>query len=158
MDETYARVNGRWCHLWRAVDQCGQLIDFRLTARKNASAARAFMRQASETARCYYPLTVVTDKAHTYAKVIEEMNFGNGPGDRIRHLDQKHLNNRIEADHVALKQILGPKRNFRQFAAAKNTLKDIETHRAIKKGHFANNEPGIMNEIAFVAKLFNLSA
>ncbi|MEM8691274.1 MAG: DDE-type integrase/transposase/recombinase [Pseudomonadota bacterium] len=103
MDETYVRVNGRWCYLWRAVDQCGQLVDFRLTARRDASAARAFMRQASETPRCYYPLTIVTDKAHSYAQVIEEMNFGNGPGDRIRHLDRKDLNNRIEADHAALK-------------------------------------------------------
>lgn len=35
VDETYAPVNGRWCYLWRAVDQRGQLIDFRLTARRN---------------------------------------------------------------------------------------------------------------------------
>lgn len=158
VDETYVRVNGRWCYLWRAVDQRGQLIDFRLTARRNANAARAFMRQASETARCYYHMTIVTDKAHSYAKVIEEMNFGNGPDERIRHVDRKYLNNRIEADHAALKQLLRPKRSFRKFTAAKNTLKGIETHRAIKKGHLANNEPGILNEIAFVANLFDAAA
>lgn len=67
VDETYVRVNGRWCYLWRAVDQRGQLIDFRLTARRNANAARAFMRQASDTVRCYHPLTIITDKAHSYA-------------------------------------------------------------------------------------------
>lgn len=27
VDETYIRVGGRWCYLWRAVDQLGQLID-----------------------------------------------------------------------------------------------------------------------------------
>ncbi|SPF81494.1 hypothetical protein PRI8871_03318 [Pseudoprimorskyibacter insulae] len=42
VDETYIRVGGRWCYLWRAVDQFGQLIDFRLTPRRNAKAARAF--------------------------------------------------------------------------------------------------------------------
>jgi len=42
--ETYVRVNGHWCYLWRAVDQ---LIDFRLTARRNTNAARAFMRQGT---------------------------------------------------------------------------------------------------------------
>lgn len=52
VDETYIRVDGRSCYLWRAVDQRGQLIDFRLTARRNASAARAFMRQASDAVRC----------------------------------------------------------------------------------------------------------
>ncbi|ASP23192.1 DDE domain protein (plasmid) [Antarctobacter heliothermus] len=57
---------------------------------------------------CYHPVTIVTDKAHSYAKAIEEMNFGNGPDDRIRHIDRKHLNNRIEADHAALKKLLRP--------------------------------------------------
>lgn len=112
------------------------------------------MRQASDTVRCYHPLTIVTDKAHSYAKVIEEMNYGNGPDDRIRHVDRNHLNNRIEADHAALKQLLRPKRSFRKLTSAKNTLKGIETHCAIKKGHFANNETGVLNEIAFVADLF----
>jgi len=154
VDETYLRVNGKWRYLWRAVDQNGKLIDFRLTVRRNASAARAFMRQASETVRFYHPMTIVTDKAQSYAKVIEEMNFGNLPEDRIRHVDRKHLNNRIEADHAALKQLLKPKRNFRKLTTAKNTLKGIDTYRAIKKGHFAQNPKGVLNEIAFVSNLF----
>lgn len=83
VDKTDVRVNGRWCHLCRAAYQRGQQIDFWLSARRNAKAARAFMRRASETARGYVPLTLVTDKAHSYAKVIEEMNLGSGPEDRI---------------------------------------------------------------------------
>lgn len=158
VDETYVRANGRWCYLWRAVDQRGQLIDFRLTARRNANAARAFLHQASETVRCYQSMTIITDKAHSYAKVIEEMNYGNGPDDRIRHIDLKHLNNRIEADHAALKQLLRPKCSFRKLMAAKNTLKGVETHRAIKKGHFARNKPGVLKEIALVADLFKTAA
>ena len=41
------------------------MIDFRLTARRDAKAARAFLRQARETVRLYHPLTIVTDKAHS---------------------------------------------------------------------------------------------
>jgi len=116
------------------------------------------MRQASDTVRCYHPLTIITDKAHSYAKVIAEMNRGCGPEDAIRHVDRKHLNNRIEGDHGALKQLLRPKRGFRSLSAAKNTLKGIETLRAIKKGHFANNETGVHNETEFVANLFDEAA
>lgn len=47
-----------------------KLIDFPLTERRNAKAARAFLRQAHETVYLYRPLTIVTDKAHSYAKVI----------------------------------------------------------------------------------------
>ncbi len=116
------------------------------------------MHQASDKVRCYKPLTIITDKAHSYAKVIKEMNFGCGPDDEIRHVDRKHLNNRIEGDHGALKPLLKPKRGFRSLTSAKNTLKGIETLRAIKKGHFENNEPGVRNEIAFVADLFKRAA
>ena len=103
-------------------------------------------------------MTIITDKAQSYAKVIREMNFSSGPDDAILHVDRKHLNNRIEGDHGALKQLLKPKRGFRSLTAAKNTLKGIETHRAIKKGHFANNELGVLNEVRFVADLFNSAA
>lgn len=34
-------MGGRWRQVWRAVDQFGQLIAFRLTARRDAKAARA---------------------------------------------------------------------------------------------------------------------
>ncbi len=86
------------------------------------------------------------------------MNRGCGSEDAIRHVDRKHLNNRIEGDHGALKQLLRPKRGFRSLSAAKNTLKGIETLRAIKKGHFANNETGVHNETEFVANLFDEAA
>lgn len=116
------------------------------------------MRQASETVRCYRPMTIVTDKAHNYMKIIKEMNWGCGPEEAIRHVARKHLNNRIEGDHGALKQLLKSKRGFRGLSAAKNTLKGIETFRAIKKRHFRDNQIGVINEIAFVAKLFDEAA
>ncbi|MEZ5801554.1 MAG: IS6 family transposase, partial [Nitratireductor sp.] len=74
VDETYVRVNGRRCYLWRAIDQQGQMIDFRLTARRDAKAARAFFRQARNNTRLYQPITIITDKARNYSKVIGEMN------------------------------------------------------------------------------------
>jgi len=86
------------------------------------------------------------------------MNVGCGPNDAILHVDRKHLNNRTEGDHGALKQLLRPKRGFRSLTAAKNTLKGIETHRAIKKGHFERNKPGVLNEVTFVAGLFKNTA
>lgn len=154
VDETYIRVGGRCCYLWRAVDQFSQLIDFRLTARRNARAARAVLRQARETVRLYHPLTIVTDKAHSYARVIGEINDRLEPEHAIRHVDRKYLNNRIESDHAVLKQRLRPMRGFQTMAGAKAALAGIETFRTIRKGQFENCETGVANEIAFVAKLF----
>lgn len=82
-DETYIKVRGKWRYLWRAVDQRGQLVDFRLKARRDIKAARAFLKQACENARLYQPRTITTDKAHSYARVIGEMNLFELPGEGI---------------------------------------------------------------------------
>lgn len=112
------------------------------------------MRQAPRAVRHYHPLTIVTDQAHSYAKVIREINARLGPEDAIRHVEREYLNNRIESDHAALKQRLQPMRGFRTLARAKAALAGIETFRTIRKGQFENCKTGVANEIAFVADLF----
>jgi transposase-like protein len=46
VDETYVRVKGRWTYLYRAVDSRGQTIDFLLSAKRDAAAAKRFFRKA----------------------------------------------------------------------------------------------------------------
>jgi putative transposase len=40
MDETYIKVKGQWCDLYRAVDQTGQTIDFLLPEQRDQQAAK----------------------------------------------------------------------------------------------------------------------
>lgn len=77
-----------------------------------------------------------------------------GPEDAIRHVARKHLNNRIESDHAALKQRLRPMRGFQTLAEAKAAPAGIETFRTIRRGQFGNCQTGMINEIAFVDNLF----
>ena len=46
VDETYVLVGGQWKYLYRAVDRLGQTVDFLLTARRDAAAARRFFERA----------------------------------------------------------------------------------------------------------------
>lgn len=46
VDEAYVKVKGRWTYLYRAVDAHGQTIDFLLSAKRDAAAARRFFRWA----------------------------------------------------------------------------------------------------------------
>jgi transposase, IS6 family len=46
VDETYIRVQGEWVYLYRAVDATGQTIDFLLSPKRDAAAARRFFRKA----------------------------------------------------------------------------------------------------------------
>nr|WP_245696198.1 transposase [Alloyangia pacifica] len=49
-------MGGRWRDLWRAVDQFGQLIDFRLTARRDARAEGHFCARRERPCGAIRPL------------------------------------------------------------------------------------------------------
>jgi transposase-like protein len=49
VDETYVKVNGVWRYVYRAVDQCGQVIDVLVSKRRDGDAARRFFRRALST-------------------------------------------------------------------------------------------------------------
>ena len=49
VDETYFKVRGRRCYLYRAIERDGNLIDAMLSQRRDMLAARAFFRSARAT-------------------------------------------------------------------------------------------------------------
>jgi IS6 family transposase len=158
VDETYIRIGGKWRYLWRAIDANGQMVDFRLTARRDAKAAKAFLNKAIDRVRLHRPVTIVTDKAPTYRRVIREINHRYAPHfDSIRHIDRKWKNNLIESDHAAQSGLLGCRQSFRSLRSAKATLNGIETIRTIKRGHIHNKQPGILAEIQFITQLFEVA-
>src|SRR5918996_4410281 len=44
VDETYIKVQGRWCYLYRAIDRSGALVYVMLSERRDMAAAKAFFR------------------------------------------------------------------------------------------------------------------
>ena len=46
LDETYIKVNGKWCYLYQAVDKERKTIDFLLTHRRKKRAAHRFLNKA----------------------------------------------------------------------------------------------------------------
>ena len=131
------------------------MVDFRLTARRDAKAAKASLNKANERVRLHRPVTIVTYKAKAYRRVIREINHHYDPHfDSIRHVDRKWRNNRIESDHAAMKRLLGYRQSFRSLRSAKATLSGIETIRTIKRGHIHQKQPGVLGEIQFVSQLF----
>ena len=46
VDETYIRVGGRWCYLYRAITAGGQTLDFYLFLKRNVAAAKRFLAKA----------------------------------------------------------------------------------------------------------------
>jgi hypothetical protein len=63
VDETYARVKGRWCYLYRAIDSAGATIDFLLSAKRDADAAKRLLRKALRDRSRPQPRVIGTDLA-----------------------------------------------------------------------------------------------
>jgi len=62
-DETYIKVKGRWCYLYRAIDSTGATIDFLLSATRDANAAKRLFRKALSAASHPQPRVINTDLA-----------------------------------------------------------------------------------------------
>jgi putative transposase len=69
VDETYVKVQGRWCYLYRAIDRDGHLIDARLSGTRDLAAAEAFFRSAW-TVTGVTPDRIGTDGRDAYPRAI----------------------------------------------------------------------------------------
>jgi transposase-like protein len=68
-DETYLKVQGRWCYPHRAIDRDGNLIDTMLSATRDMRAAQRFFRSARSVAG-FVPDRVTTDGHNSYPRAI----------------------------------------------------------------------------------------
>ncbi len=106
VDETYIKVQGKWCYLYRAIDRDGNLIDSMLSEKRDMNAAKRFFKQALETVG-YAPERVTTDGHDSYPRAIREIL-----GKDVLHRTNTYLNNRLEQDHRGIKQRYYPMRGF----------------------------------------------
>ena len=70
VDETYVRVKGRWCYLYRALDSTGATIDFVLSGWRDAAAATRLFRKALTDPAHPQPRVINTDRARLYGSAI----------------------------------------------------------------------------------------
>jgi transposase-like protein len=135
VDETYVKIRGQWVYLYRAVDGAGQTVDFRLSARRDVGAAKAFFRKAIKGQESA-PRTITLDGYAASHRAVREMKTdGQLPTDtKVR--SSKYLNNLIEQDHRGVKLRIGPMLGFKWFTTAAIVIAGIELLRRIHKGQF----------------------
>ena len=76
VDETYVRVKGRWCYLYRAIDSTGATIDFVLSGLRDAAAAKRLFRKALTDPSHPQPRVINTDQAPLYGSAISGVKQG----------------------------------------------------------------------------------
>lgn len=95
IDETYIKVKGEWCYLYRAIDSDGYTLDFQLRKTRNHQAPYAFME------RLVKPSVLTTGKAPALLCAFKKLQKDDYYT-QTKHCTIKHRNNLIEQDHRRL--------------------------------------------------------
>ena len=134
VDETYIKVSGKWCYLYRAIDKQGQLIDSMLSQKRDMAAAQRFFRSA-QTVAGRRPEQVTTDGHDSYPRAIAEVL-----GEKVKHRCSRYKNNRIEQDHRGIKQRYYPMLGFKSFPSAQRFCRSFDELRNYFRSRRSPNE------------------
>jgi IS6 family transposase len=159
VDETYIRVKGQEKYLYRAVDSRGQTIDFLLTAKRDATAAKRFFRKVFSCSSNPIPRVINVDKSRAYPVALRSLQKERVLPLRVRLRQCKFLNNVIEQDHRVSKKRTWLAKDYKTFHSARRTLEGIEAMHMIRKGRVRwVAKRDVLAEARFVTKLFGVAA
>jgi putative transposase len=125
LDEVYLRINGVLHYLWRAVDQNGVVLDILVQDRRNATAAKRFLKRVLEGLQ-YRPKRIVTDGLRSYGVARREVLPD------VRHRTSRHLDNRAENSHRPTRR---RERQMQRFKSPGQAQRFLSAH-AMIYGHF----------------------
>ena len=139
VDETYIRVKGKWRYLYRAVDSSGATLDFLLSAKQDAAAAKRFLTKALGRQNHPVPRVINTDKHASYPPAIVQLKDERVLEETANIAPVHYLNNVLEQDHRAIKRRVRVSQHFRSFWAAWRTIAGYEAILMIRKGQAYGN-------------------
>jgi transposase-like protein len=120
LDEMEVRIGGERMHLWRAVDDEGEVLDVLVQRRRDKAAARRLMRKLLRK-QGFAPAVVTTDKLRSYGAAFAEL------GITARHEQGLRKNNRAEASHRPLRR---RERKMQRFKSPGSARRFVSVHAA----------------------------
>ncbi len=159
MDETYIKVKGKWKYLYRAVDSDGSTLDFLLTAKRDAQAAKRFFKKTLKAIHTQNPRVITVDKNTAYPKAIKELKAKEELATQVELRQKKYLNNMVEQDHRGIKRLIKPGMGFESFNTARRTIKGYEIMNMMRKGQIKNVDKGaVIERVRFINQIFGVAA
>ena len=156
VDETYVRVKGQWRYLYRAVDSSGATLDFLLSAKQDADAAKRFLAKALGRQNHPEPRVIHPEGHGAYPPAIAQVKDQGALAENCWHRVGRYLNNVVEQDHRAIKRRVKASQHFRSFWAAWRTLSGYEAIHMLRKGQASgcSADGGVVPLHAFILSMF----
>ncbi len=106
VDETSIKVKKVWMYLYRAVDSQGNTLEFLLSPRRDAEAAKRFFSKALAAPPISPPRVITVDQNAASPKAFKELKAERVMPDACEWRQSKYLNNLIEQDHRFIKRLV----------------------------------------------------
>ena len=120
----FAKVNGKLCYLWRAVDHEGEVLEAMVTAKRDKAAALKLLKRIMKNYGA--PRSIVTDRLRAYSAAMKEIGVAD------RHEVGGRLNNRAENSHQPFRR---RERAMQRFRSLKTLQKFSSVHAQVHN-HF----------------------
>ena len=129
VDETYIKIKGEKTYLYRVIDSEGNTIDYYLSRKRDAKAAKRFLKKALVSCHATKPHSITADGDKAYPVAIRELKKEKCISHSTPLRVNKYLNKIIEQDH-----------------------------RFIKKGQTLQGEKSVQKQIYLIHEIFGLTA
>ena len=96
VDEAYIKIKGEKMYLYRTIDSKGNTIDFYLSRKRDAKAAKRFLKKVLASCHATKPRSITDDGDKTYPVAIRELKEEKCIPQDMPLRVKKYLNNIIE--------------------------------------------------------------
>ncbi|ADY24753.1 IS6 family transposase [Bacillus paranthracis] len=158
VDETYIKIKGEKMYLYRAIDSEGNTIDFYLSRKRDAKAAKCFLKKALASCHATKPHSITADGDKAYPVAIRELKEEKCIPYSMPLRVKKYLNNIIEQDHRFIKKRIQNMLGLKSLQTATKMIAGIEAMHMVKKGQTLQGEKSVQRQIYLINKLFDLTA
>jgi len=134
-------------------------LDFLLTAKRDATAAKRFLRQTLNAGNRTMPSVINVDKHQAYPSAFAALQQDKALPASTELRQNKDLNNGIEQDHRFVQRLSKPGLGFKSFTTARRTIKGDETMNRLRKGQGTGvPKADVQAQLHFMAKILKVAS
>lgn len=157
VDEIYIKIKGENMYLYRAIDSEGNTIDFYLNRKRDAQAAKRFLKKALASCHATKPRIITADADKAYPVAIRELKEDKHIPHSIPLCVKKYLNNIIEQDHRFIKKRIRNMLGLKSLQTATKMIAGIKVMHMIKKGQTLQGKKSVQRQIYLIHEIFDLT-